>query len=74
MSTNGNGDDRDLIREFAQELYNSCDPVLRDDLLRYVRRMSFPRQRKQHERFVRELSACFPAGNSSDTVRQSDGR
>jgi hypothetical protein len=71
MSNNGNEDDRDIIREFAHELYNSCDPALRDDLLRYVRRMSFPRHRKRHERFVRELSECFPAGGCSDTLRRS---
>ncbi len=71
MSKNGSEDDRDIIREFAHELYNSCDPALRDDLLRYVRRMSFPRHRKRHERFDRELSECFPAGVSSDTLRRS---
>ena len=74
MSKNGNKDDRDIIREFAHELYNSCDPALRDDLLRYVRRMSFPLHRKRHERFVRELSECFPSGDSSDTLRRSDGK
>lgn len=71
MSKTGNEDDRDIIREFAHELYNSCDPTLRDDLLRYVQRMDFPRHRKRHERFVRELSECFPAGVSSDTLRRS---
>lgn len=71
MSKNDNEDDRDIIREFAHELYNSCDPALRDDLLRYVRRMDFPRHRKRHERFVRELSECFLAGASSDTLRRS---
>jgi len=71
MSKNGNEDDRDIIREFAHELYNSCDPAIRDDLLRYVRRMDFPRHRKRHERFVRELSECFQAGFSSDTLRRS---
>jgi hypothetical protein len=39
--------------------------------LQYVRRMYFPRHRKRHERFVRELSECFPAGVSSDTLRRS---
>jgi hypothetical protein len=71
MGQNSNEDDRDIIREFAHELYNSCDPALRDDLLRYVRQMDFPRHRKRHERFVRELSECFPAGVSSDTLRRS---
>lgn len=71
MSKTGNEDDRDIIREFAHELYNSCDPALRDDLLRYVRRMDFPRHRRRHERFVRELSECFPARVSSDTLRRS---
>ena len=71
---NGTGDEKGMIREFALELYNSCDPALRDDLLLYVRRMSFPRHRTRHERFVRELSECFPAGDSSDTLRQSDGK
>lgn len=71
MSQNNNKDDRDIIREFAHELYNSCDPALREDLLLYVRRMDFPRHKKPHERFVRELSECFPAGASSDTLRQS---
>lgn len=28
MSMNGNEDDRDTIREFAHELYNSCDPAV----------------------------------------------
>ena len=72
MSKNGNEDDRDIIREFAHELYNSCDPALRDDLMRYVRRMDMPRHRKRLEAFVRELSECFPAGDSSDTLRRSD--
>ena len=74
MSKNGNEDDRDIIREFAHELYNSCDPALRDDLLRYVRRMSFPRHRKRHERLVRELSECFPVGDSSDTLKRSEAK
>lgn len=71
MNKNGNDDDKDIIREFVHELYNSCDPALRDDLQRYVRRMSFPRHKKRRERFVRELSECFPAGVSSDTLRRS---
>ena len=74
MSKNGNEDDRDIIREFAHELYNSCDPALRDDLMRYVGRMSMPRHRKRLEAFVRELSECFPAGDSSDTLSRSDGK
>ena len=72
MSKNGNEDDRDIIREFAHELYNSCDPALRDDLMRYVRRMDMPRHRKRLERFVQELAECFPVGDSSDTLRRSD--
>lgn len=72
MSKNGNEDDRDIIRELAHKLYNSCDPALRDDLMRYVRRISLPRHRKRLEAFVRELSECFPAGDSSDTLRPSD--
>ena len=74
MSKNGNEDDRDIIRDFAHELYNSCDPALRDDLMRYVGRMSMLRHRKRLEAFVRELSECFPAGDSPDTLSRSDGK
>lgn len=74
MSKYGNEDDRDIIGECAHELYNSCDPAPRNDLMRYVGRMSMPRHRKRLEAFVRELSECFPAGESSDTLRRSDGK
>lgn len=74
MSKNDDNDDRDIIREFAHELYNSCDPALRDDLMLYVGRMSMPHHRKRLEAFVRELSECFPAGDSSDTLSPSDGK
>lgn len=74
MSKSDNEDDRDIIREFAHELYNSSDPALRDDLMQYVGRMSLSRHRKRLEAFVREFSECFPADDSSDTLRPSDGR
>jgi hypothetical protein len=62
----------DLIRDFAQELYDSCDPALRDDLLRFFRRKAAERYEEKLNAFKQAFPERFPAGDASDTLKRSD--
>jgi len=62
----------DLIRDFAQELYDSCDPALRDDLLRYFRRKAAERYEEKLNAFKQVFPERFPPDHGSDTLKWSD--